>query len=240
MGSGQADRNESVKTPPGLCLFVQAWGRGVQYTSIIFGLCKRRRIFILRYFAHMAHGTEPGGVALRKVITFRSLSFLHEFFRLVRISFIIIVFFLRSFLNRRNLWVFDSFIGQCPCMWAKKVGHFYPSGPGIVREMATSKPKFLNEVGRRLGSGVGWAWGLGQEVTPEWIYSFDIGEMRAVLVQEAGCEGLQSSMVNKAVHRLMRADATEWAGGCQHSLYLHTWYATLLMGWRGQGGDGSP
>lgn len=153
MGSGQADRNESVKTPPGLCLFVQAWGRGVQYTSIIFGLCKRRRIFILRYFAHMAHGTEPGGVALRKVITFRSLSFLHEFFRLVRVSFIIIVFFLRSFLNRRNLWVFDSFIGQCPCMWAKKVGHFYPSGPGIVREMATSKPKFLNEVGRRLGSG---------------------------------------------------------------------------------------
>ena len=177
MGSGQADRNESVKTPPGLYLFVQAWGRGVQYTCIIFGLCKRRRIFILRYFAHMAHGTELGGVALRKVITFCSLSFLHEFFRLVRISFIIIVFFLRSFLNRRNLWVFDSFIGQCPCMWAKKVGHFYPSGPGIVREMATSKPKFLNEVGRRLGSG---AWGLGQEVTPEWIYSFDIGELRCV------------------------------------------------------------
>ena len=40
----------------------------------------------------------------------------------------------------------------------------------------------------------GWAWGVGQELAPGWIIPFDIGEMGAVLVEEAGCEGLQRGM----------------------------------------------
>ena len=37
----------------------------------------------------------------------------------------------------------------------------------------------------------GWAWGLGQELAPGWLVPFNIGEMGAVLIEEAGCEGLQ-------------------------------------------------
>ena len=48
-------------------------------------------------------------------------------------------------------------------------------------------------LGRWLGLG-GWAWGLGQEMAPERIIPFNIGRMGAVLVEEAGGKGLQSSM----------------------------------------------
>ena len=40
----------------------------------------------------------------------------------------------------------------------------------------------------------GWVWGLGQELAPERIVPFNIGEMGAVVVEEAGGKGLQGSM----------------------------------------------
>ena len=40
----------------------------------------------------------------------------------------------------------------------------------------------------------GWVWGLGQELAPERIITFNIGKMGAVLVEEAGGKGLQGSM----------------------------------------------
>ena len=78
-------------------------------------------------------------------------------------------------------------------MWAKRVGHFYPGGPGIAGELAKSKPELLNEgLGGSWAQGVGLGpRGLGQELAPGWIIPFDIGEMGAVLIEEAGCEGLQ-------------------------------------------------
>ena len=38
----------------------------------------------------------------------------------------------------------------------------------------------------------GWrgARGFGQELAPGWVIAFDIGEMGAILVKEAGCKGL--------------------------------------------------
>ena len=50
----------------------------------------------------------------------------------------------------------DCFTGQSPGRWTKRVGHFYPGGPGIAREMAKSKPELLNE-----GLVGGWARGVG-------------------------------------------------------------------------------
>ena len=55
----------------------------------------------------------------------------------------------------------DCFTGQSPGMWTKRVGHFYPGGPGIAREMAKSKPELLNE-----GLGGGWARGVGLHPRP--------------------------------------------------------------------------
>ena len=78
--------------------------------------------------------------------------------------------------------------------WTKRVGHFYPGGSGIAGELAKSKPELRKEgAGRRLGLG-GWVWGLGQELAPERIITFNIGKMGAVLVEEAGGKGLQGSM----------------------------------------------
>ena len=105
-------------------------------------------------------------------------------------------FFVRSFLDRRSLWRLDCFTGQSPGMWTKRVGHFYPGGPGIAREMAKSKPELLNEGlggGWARGPG-GWAWGLGQDLAPGWLVPFNFCEMGAVLIEEAGCEGLQCGM----------------------------------------------
>ena len=58
----------------------------------------------------------------------------------------------------------DCFTGQSPGMWTKRVGHFYPGGPGIAREMAKSKPELLNE-----GLGGGWARGVVLGPRPGWL-----------------------------------------------------------------------
>ena len=71
--------------------------------------------------------------------------------------------------------------------WTKRVGHFYPGGSGIARELAKSKPELPAGLG-------GWVWGLGQELGPERIIPFNIGKMGAVLVGEADGKGLQGSM----------------------------------------------
>ena len=59
-------------------------------------------------------------------------------------------------------------------LWTKRVGHFYPGGSGIAKELAKSKPELFKELKEGLGGG--WARGLG------------LG------VKEAGGKGLQGSM----------------------------------------------
>ena len=86
----------------------------------------------------------------------------------------------------RILGLFDWAVSR---HWTKRVGHFYPGGSNIAKELAKSKPELLKAAG--LG---GWAWGLGQELAPQRIIPFNIGKMGAVLVEEAGGKGLQGSM----------------------------------------------
>ena len=82
--------------------------------------------------------------------------------------------------------------------WTQQVGHFYPGGSGIARELAKSKPELLNQ---RLGGGWlgGSGWGFGQEIAPERISPFNINKMGAVLVEEVGGKGLQGSMGQQGV-----------------------------------------
>ena len=103
-----------------------------------------------------------------------------------------IFFFFPFLFEPQKSQIFGLFYWAVSRHWTKPVGHFYPGGSGIAEELAKSKPD-LRRGWEAAGLG-GWAWGLGQELAPERIITFNIGKMGAVLVEEAGGKGLQGSM----------------------------------------------
>ena len=68
-----------------------------------------------------------------------------------------------------------------------------PVAPALRGSWPSPSQSSLRRGWEAAGLG-GWVWGLGQELAPERIITFNIGKMGAVLVEEAGGKGLQGSM----------------------------------------------
>ena len=68
-----------------------------------------------------------------------------------------------------------------------------PVAPALRGSWPSPSQSSLRKGWEAAGLG-GWVWGLGQELAPERIITFNIGKMGAVLVKEAGGKGLQGSM----------------------------------------------
>ena len=103
------------------------------------------------------------------------------------------IFFPRSFLNRRSLRVSDCFTGQSPGIGRNELAISIPVAPALRGSWPSPSQSSLRRGWEAAGLR-GWVWGLGQELAPERIITFNIGKMGAVLVEEAGGKGLQGSM----------------------------------------------
>ena len=99
-------------------------------------------------------------------------------------------FCLRSFLNRRSLRFSDCVTGQSPGIGRNEFAISIPVAPAVRGSWPSPSQGSLRRGWEAAGLG-GWVWGLGQELAPEKIITFNIGKMGAVLVEEAGGKGLQ-------------------------------------------------
>ena len=97
------------------------------------------------------------------------------------------------FLNRRSLRFSDCFTGQSPGIGRNEVAISIPVAPALRGSWPSPSQSSLRRGWEAAGLW-GWVWGLGQELAPERIITFNIGKMGAVLVEEARGKGLQGSM----------------------------------------------
>ena len=118
------------------------------------------------------------------------------------------LFFPPLLFNRKSLGFLDCFTGQSPGIGRNELA--------ISMPLAKSKPELLNE-----GLGGGWARGVGLASARSWLLggSFPSTLVRSVQPWSRGlaAKACKAAGVNWAVHRLMRAAATEcWTrrGAC--------------------------
>ena len=118
------------------------------------------------------------------------------------------LFFPPLLLYRKSLGFLDCFTGQSPGIGRNELA--------ISMPLAKSKPELLNE-----GLGGGWARGVGLASARSWLLggSFPSTLVRSVQPWSRGlaAKACKAAGVNWAVHRLMRAAATEcWTrrGAC--------------------------
>ena len=136
----------------------------------------------------------------------------------VLLFFIIIFFFSPLLFGPQKSQSLGLFYWAVSRHGTKRTGHFYPGGSGIAGELAKSKPELLKE-----GLGGGWARGVGLEASARsWLQR---GSLPSTLVRwvqswsrRLAAKACKAAWVNWAVHRLMRAAATEFwrrRGACR-------------------------
>ena len=83
------------------------------------------------------------------------------------------------FLDRRSLWV----------LLGSLLALSIPEAPAVQGRWPSPSQSSLTSGWEAAGGWEG-AWRFGQELAPGWVIAFNIGEMGASLVKEAGCKGL--------------------------------------------------
>ena len=105
----------------------------------------------------------------------------------------ILVFFLPLLFGPQKSLAWTVLLGSLQACGRKGLAISIPVAPALQGRWPSPSQSSLTRGWEAAGLW-GWAWGLGQDLAPGWLVPFNIGAMGAVLIEEAGCEGLQCGM----------------------------------------------
>ena len=96
-----------------------------------------------------------------------------------------LVFFPPLLFEPQKSRIFGLFYWAVSSIERNELAISIPVAPALQGSWPSPSQSSLRRGWEAAGLG-GWVWGLGQELAPERIVPFNIGEMGAVLVEEAG------------------------------------------------------